>query len=607
MKRGAYILLFLILALAAALRFYHVSDIPFTHDEFSAVNRTHFDNFSDLIEKGVEVDFHPAGVQVFLYYWTMLGGEGEVWVKVPFILSGILAVGLLFVLAKKRFGTSTAVVSSTLLATVSYSMYYGQIARPYVSGVFLVLLLFLFWQNIVYEKSQKLRDYIGLAVALALCAYNHHFSAVQAAVIAVSGIFMVEANQRKKYFLALVASLILYAPNLPIFWVQIQKGGVGGADGWLGAPESDFFIHYVKYIFNFSWWVYIPVAILFVASFFGKKGKLGTRGLMVLWFAIPFTIGFAYSHLVNPILQVSVLIFAFPFLLLALFGGLAKMDYKKELVLFVVLASVCVYSTIYQRQYYQLFYNSSYDQIVKETMDLDDAGTLHFINSHPEINAHYEKVYGAKGKYEWIENGYNRESLKEKLNQSTDQYLTYGYVSSADPVLMNIMANYFPYMEREVNYDNGSFYALAKSGKEKLYSSERCRYKEQLRIEHEWIPIFNGNLDELIETTDNVIDGNVIIDSTAGTGELHWVWQATDEQGKVLDWRAEKVDLSKNRNETTTSFFSVRVRDTNVPIKGSKVQIMLWNMGKRKIYMNHACLKIREGNPLLYGLQHELK
>lgn len=607
MKSRSYILLLLVLTLVATLRFYNVTDIPFTHDEFSAVNRTHFDNFQDLIEKGVEVDFHPAGVQVFLYYWTKIGGEGEVWVKLPFILAGILAIALLFALAKKRFNTTTAVVVSTLLATVSYSMYYGQIARPYVSGVFLVVLLFLFWQNIVYERSQRLRDYIGLAIALALCAYNHHFSAVQAAIIAVSGMFMIQADQRKKYFLALLGSLVLYAPNLPIFWVQIQKGGVGGADGWLGAPQSDFFIHYLKYVFNFSWWVYVPVMLLFVASFFGNNRKnLGIRALMFLWFLIPFTIGFVYSHLVNPILQVSVLIFAFPFLLLALFGGLPKLDFKKELALFVVLAGVCVYSLIYQRQYYQLFYNSSYEQIVKETKYFDEAGTLHYINSHPEINAHYEKIYQTGGMYEWIENGDDNQELENELRHTSSTYLTYGYVSSADPVWMNIMANYFPYVVREVNYDNGSFYALAKSGNEKLHRTEKCMYEEGLFSEDEFIPILAGALTDVIERIDNVIDASVNIDSAIGTGDMHWVWYAENQNGEKLDWRSEKIKIEE-KGKSLRSYFSVRVRDTNVPHEGSTIKILLWNTGKRKVYLNNACVKVRAGNRFLYGLQHELK
>ena len=81
MKITNKLILFLILLVAITLRFYNYQNIPFTHDEFSALSRTNFNSFSELIDQGVKVDGHPAGIQVFLYYWTKLAGKSEVWVK----------------------------------------------------------------------------------------------------------------------------------------------------------------------------------------------------------------------------------------------------------------------------------------------------------------------------------------------------------------------------------------------------------------------------------------------------------------------------------------------------------------------------------------------
>ena len=46
--------LVLILTVGTVLRFYNYGEIPFTHDEFSALSRLNFNSFSDLIEKGVK-------------------------------------------------------------------------------------------------------------------------------------------------------------------------------------------------------------------------------------------------------------------------------------------------------------------------------------------------------------------------------------------------------------------------------------------------------------------------------------------------------------------------------------------------------------------------
>jgi hypothetical protein len=91
-NRTLFFLLLIILS-AAILRFWAFPDIPFMHDELSALSRLQLQSFSDLIRYGVVLnDTHPAGVQVFLYYWVKLGGESEWWVKLPFLLSGVASV-----------------------------------------------------------------------------------------------------------------------------------------------------------------------------------------------------------------------------------------------------------------------------------------------------------------------------------------------------------------------------------------------------------------------------------------------------------------------------------------------------------------------------------
>src|SRR5690554_8122667 len=89
-------ILFLILMVTVVLRVFNLSEIPFTHDEFSALSRLNFDSFSALIHEGVKIDGHPAGVQVFLYYWTKIFGISTIAVKFPFIIAGVISVYLTF-------------------------------------------------------------------------------------------------------------------------------------------------------------------------------------------------------------------------------------------------------------------------------------------------------------------------------------------------------------------------------------------------------------------------------------------------------------------------------------------------------------------------------
>ena len=103
MKISNKLILFLIVLTGALLRFYNYAEIPFTHDEFSALFRLDFNSFSELIQKGVKIDGHPAGIHVFLYYWTKAFGSTEWVVKLPFTIFGIISIWLVYLIATKWF------------------------------------------------------------------------------------------------------------------------------------------------------------------------------------------------------------------------------------------------------------------------------------------------------------------------------------------------------------------------------------------------------------------------------------------------------------------------------------------------------------------------
>ena len=59
--------LLIILIIGGILRFYNYSDWSLSNDELSAITRLNFSSFHEMIEKGVRVDYHPAGVEVFMF------------------------------------------------------------------------------------------------------------------------------------------------------------------------------------------------------------------------------------------------------------------------------------------------------------------------------------------------------------------------------------------------------------------------------------------------------------------------------------------------------------------------------------------------------------
>ena len=90
------VLLILLLCIGTLLRLWKINEMPITHDEFSALFRTQFNSFRDLIDYGIKVDGHPPLIQVLLYYYTKLVGFNALLLKLPFIIAGIASIYLLY-------------------------------------------------------------------------------------------------------------------------------------------------------------------------------------------------------------------------------------------------------------------------------------------------------------------------------------------------------------------------------------------------------------------------------------------------------------------------------------------------------------------------------
>ena len=193
------ILLFTILCVAAFLRFYRFWDIPMTYDELSALSRLRFDNLTDLIHFGILPDGHPAGVQVFLYYWTTLSGMNPFYIKMPFLLLSLFSLLLIYKIAKLWFNSSVGLLSVATAAAMQVFVMYGQMARPYSPALFLTLLTVYFWSRLMFSEP-KLRMLLAYALSAALASYMHHFALLFVIIVGFTGFFFLEKKNEFTLF-----------------------------------------------------------------------------------------------------------------------------------------------------------------------------------------------------------------------------------------------------------------------------------------------------------------------------------------------------------------------------------------------------------------------
>jgi hypothetical protein len=398
----SYFLIWLVIisVIGCALKVFHLVNIPFSYDELSALHRTHYASLHQLIAEGIAVDGHPAGVQIFLFYWTKLIGETEWLVKLPFIIMGILCIPLIYRIGSRWFTRDAGIIAATLVAGLQYTVMYSQIARPYISGLFFILLLVAIWNELIVKIT--FRNLIAYAIVLALCAYNHYFSLLTAACIVITGFFVINRKELFKYTLSVLLALIFFLPHIPLFFTQLKLKGLE----WLSVPGPSFFGSYLYYIFNFSTYIVVALAFLIAQGIYlsikrNEPWKYRYQIMAFLWFVIPAVIGYLYSVYRAPVLQYSVLIFSFPFLILFVCSFITLPRFWLRSVEISLLLLVLVGSLVWERKYYEIFYHQETEMFAKHISGYELAFGNAQVGAVVRTERSYLNYYKSKYKTDW--------------------------------------------------------------------------------------------------------------------------------------------------------------------------------------------------------------
>lgn len=609
--------LFLILTVTALLRFWRFWEIPFTHDEFSVLLRLNYENLSDLIQQGVkELDTHPAGNQVFMYLWTGVFGTNEFVFKLPYILMGIGSIYLIYLIAKKLSNESTGLIAAAIACGMQYTVMHGQIARPYISGLFLCLMLFLYLIKMAQDGDGKFwKNLFLFSFFGSLCAYNHHFSLLQAALIGISGFYFLAKKYWWKYCLSGVFIFVLYSPHLSIFFYQLKKGGVAE---WLAPPETDFLWQYFRYIFNYSWFFLFTGIALF---FWGLKNVFSLKWMESLLFFglffIPFFIGYFYSIHVNAVLQFSVLIFGFPFLLLGMLRGIEPLSRWLNLILVCFILSLGSFTLVFNRQHYSVFYESVFYEPLKVAQALPENVPV-LIDSNGEISTYMYHKMGVENRINRLDKFKTPSSFLTFLDSTANKSNQF-FFSEMDFTSGNYLAyirDIYPKTTEKKNLFLGSYYLLSKNGKQEAapfkkipmkFNSEGLFYLDSLTewgpglaFEYKSLKLNKNDLIDIalkIENTLSYQDALIVCQISSDTGVIHW------SASRLGDWISQK----RMQQQALTFHHTVKLSSLNLDrIKNPQVKIFLWNKGRKEILIRDFSIYLQVGNPILYGLIEEI-
>lgn len=618
---------------AAIIRFIPLFDYQFSYDELSALSRTTYANWHDLVLYGARIDAHPILIQCFLYLIVQLVGYSEVWIKLPFILMSLGAIYFMYCFSLKWFGKLPALLSTLIFSFSFIFLYYSPLARMYASGVFFSSALLYYWFNWVFDPEKKKSDFVFTVLFFVLSALNAHMGALFAFTLAVSGLFFIERAYFKMYLGMCIIVVLLYLPHLSITMFQLQYGGIGSAqNGWLPPPGKWAFAEFIQVVLGTGYvWMTIVAFVLF--SLLINKLKIEKKSLLllVLFFA-NYLVIYAYSVLKAPIFQYSVMLFSAPAFVLGL-CSLIKFKDKWNLPTIGLLSVVFLFQSLYQKDFFTdavLNQNEFQYSVLKEAKAKygESNAEAVFFDTEKYFIMHYELRDGKKLNYHLAqeEELNDPEKFKNILSQSNAGKLVLGNPS---PMQLALAKEFFSHVENYSETANVSVYLLSKEiasridesdqtilylsdwqnknaylydyNKEKYNSETKTYFVDSL---NEFPLSMNATLKDVSVKSGNVILAKVTLESDTIPSNVSFNCAVKNDTDSTLYFGGPEIKGFYEKGKPYEIYCELFLGSEydNWLKQNSKVNFFLWNRGKHRMIIKDASVITIDFRPKRWSL-----
>ncbi|NNC83868.1 MAG: hypothetical protein HKN79_09835 [Flavobacteriales bacterium] len=590
----------------------------FVQDELSALSRTRFEGFTELIEQGVLTDFHPALVQTFLWIWTGLVGMSSYMVKLPSLLCALSSIWLVHRIGRRLFSPQVAWMAGAYMVFAQYYILYLGIARPYAYGV-----AFILWQlsaMIDLHQRPSRRALIQFTIAAVCAAWTHYFSMMVAGLIGLMTLFWVDATYRKKYLWTAILAVAIYSIHLPITIAQFSKEGLGGPEGWLQAPDGLWVWRYIEYLGQYNGVGMAVLLIAFLSSCYAVVSrKFDTQQRLFWWtglilWLLPLGIAWVYSHEVSPILQFSILIFGFSPFLIGLFAGLDLVKTRWRSAFALAATAVIAWGTFWNREHLIIFSERPYHGLV-ESIAVQNAQNIR-PTAYGPMNPNFMRAYDRSRELDYSYQPTQGADLKAlPMNQALDD----GSALFLDPPLewAGLLLDRYGdglYQHPAEQFDLYTLDPVETWSKAEL-REQRLLGEHYLKGGEEWAPAATVALDSLKGAP--YCDLHFILDMGKGT-EVEGTLVCEIYRGdSLVDWYGRDLaDFSISDSTSTSLYASRRLQDIIKPFLHSALlpckdkapltcKVYYWNRSGSDIHIHSLRMIIQGDSPRRYGLFYD--
>lgn len=638
-KRNAdYVAVLPVIAIAAYLRWNGFAEWSLTNDELSALYGLSLKSLSLTINDYVYNDMHPAGVQLFMVLWCKVFGTSVFAVRLPFVLFGIFSVLLTYETGKRFFSAQVGLLAAAFFAVMQLPILYTQLARPYSTGMMLVMWNALAWHAVVVSGREiSMWKYVHWVLTMALCLYNHYFSALVPVVLGFSGYFLISKQQVKNYSLAGIASLFLFIPHLSLSIAQFSRGGIGT---WLGPPDVRFFDHFFFLLFNENKFTCVFFLLLVVFAWVQSRAAFAGNPfwkISLMLFLFPLFLGYFYSVWVNPVLQPSILLFFVPFFL---FGCLAGFTWVSKKIVWLITAFILAWGlfTVVQinrfkpAEKFATF--SVIAEWVKEKIDKHGRDNIEFTMNI--VNPYYLDYYFNQMNIhvpfamDVNKGGKELKKFRELVNNSNKDYFLYTWTNADNPLeIYPIIREKYPCLvERKFlfnsemyffskesncldtieqirflsvyNFKNQTVYWNASNSDEFIRHPDFPQRGQLLKPTQEYSVNFEAPIKNIVKEIDDIIQASVQFKSFSPVNNATLCISVTDGD-EVLHWSSIDLSVFQDSSKTfSTAWHAIRIPE--IKTTSAKVKIYVANMNpKGDLLIDNFIVKVTDGNPLLYG------
>jgi len=622
-KLSGKIFLFIFLGVGFILRFFASIIHSYSSDELSAIHRLNFSSFSELIEIGVKTgDMHPAGVQIFLVFWSNLVGTNEILYRLPFVLLGTASIYLIYLLGK-RINQQTGLFSAGIWSVLLFPILQSELARPYSPGLFFSLLVSLLILKLLFNQNTKRQLWLlssGLGLSFAAAMYTHYFAFLFVGFIGMSSLVFIKKETLLPFITSGIIAILLFLPHLSI---TIYHTSVENGLQWLAPPTNGWIFDFLFFAFNSSWLIVSVSLLLAAIGFYRNKTISINKHIWVYlsWFFGIYIIAFLMSIYNTPILKFPVMLFPLPLLVMVLAYFINQTFQKRTILGLVICFGLIAMSSLFEKK---LFSNTHFE-VFKELADPalawhDTYGHSNIINimnvSNPDYFNYYPNRINRKIDLDinLLEYGDN-EHLRLTLENSNKDFCIIGYSGRlTPPYFFKTALAFYPHIIDYKKLNNSAIFLLSKSSNETTNSLEENIISKFPANSQQWVYnkekiLFNSYRSDSttifgpeikINVTENMVNNLefITIDLDAKlmteTAQLTIAISAENQLGQpIYDLKNKPIyinqDLEQMLAKNHKAYFAFSVpKQLSV---NDKLKIYLWNRNGQPVDVHNISIK----------------